>query len=40
MRTEAATTAVPVMDLWDKLAIALAVSGCLVVGWAALAWGV
>jgi len=27
------------MDFWDKVVVALALTGCLIVGWAALASG-
>ncbi len=40
MSSEASPGPINEMDLWDKLVMALAVSGCLIVGWAAIAWGV
>ncbi len=40
MRSEAAHGPVQEMDVWDKLVMGLAVGGCLIVGWAAFAWGV
>ncbi len=27
------------MDIWDKVIVALAITGCLIVGWAALGNG-